>query len=349
MSGRWLGSLVLIVGLLPLTAAGQQIGSPPTTDQPTRFRSSVDLVSVTAVVRDRKGRFVRDLNQKDFEVAEAGVPRPILDFRSQTDGPVKLAVLFDVSGSMRLGSKASDARQAARQLFSAMKPADQAAIFVFDTLLHQVQGFTSNQTTLQASLDQVDRPYGQTSLYDAVAETARALGTDGGSGQLQQRSAVVVLTDGIDTKSRMTAEHVTTIASGIDVPVYVLAVMAPIDDPRQLESPGVFDEGALRNLSQWTGGELFITSAPAHVSVAARQIVDELRHQYVLAFAASSTRTGWRPLKVRARDRELTVRARAGYTAGGQIGSVADFQGTHITAEQVEPYKTNVERRRVND
>jgi VWFA-related protein len=262
---------------------------------------------------------------------------------------VKIAVLFDVSGSMRLGSKASDARQAARQLFSALKPGDQAGIFVFDTRLHELQGFTSNQTTLEAALDHVDTPYGQTSLYDAVAETARALGADGRSGALHQRSAVVVLTDGIDTKSLMTAEHVTTIASAIDVPVYVMAVMAPIDDPRQLESPGVVDEGALRNLSQWTGGELFMTSAPAHVSVAARQIVDELRHQYVLAFAASSTSTGWRPLKVRARDRELTVRARAGYTAGGQIGRVADFHGTLITAERVETHRTYVDRRRVND
>jgi len=73
-------------------------------------------------------------------------------------------------------------------------------------------------------------------------------------------------------------------------------------------------------LAQWTGGDLFVTSAPAHESVAARQIVDELRHQYVLAFAASPA-TGWRALDVKTRDRDLTVRARRGYAAGTRAGS----------------------------
>src|SRR5262249_11002469 len=75
-------------------------------------------------------------------------------------------------------------------------------------------------------------------------------------------------------------------------------------------------ETPLGSLAHWTGGELFTASAPAHASIAARQIVDELRHQYVLAFEAS-THAGWRPLEVRARDKDLIVRARAGYTAGG--------------------------------
>src|SRR5215203_6226478 len=64
------------------------------------FRSSVDVVSVSAVVRDRKGRFVGNLRQNDFIVAESGKALRILDFRAQSDGPVKLALLFDISGSM---------------------------------------------------------------------------------------------------------------------------------------------------------------------------------------------------------------------------------------------------------
>jgi len=80
-------------------------------------------------------------------------------------------------------------------------------------------------------------------------------------------------------------------------------------------------ETPLRALSRATGGDLFETSAPAHESVAARQIVDELRHQYVLAFAASSA-SGWHALTVRTSNRNLTVRARTGYTAGGHVGSL---------------------------
>ncbi|MEP6916681.1 MAG: VWA domain-containing protein [Acidobacteriota bacterium] len=312
-------ALALLPG--PVRAGTSQMQDPaPEPQGVTKFRSSIDVVSVSAVVRDRKGRFVGNLEKQDFIVAEDGQPRTILDFHAQTDGPVKLALLFDISGSMRVGSKAVDARQAALHLFSALRPTDEAAVFTFDTRLQRVSAFTSDVSVLDAALDHVEPPYGQTSLYDAAAETARAISSDGpGHAVIPQRSAVVIITDGIDTRSRLTAEQVTAVASGIDIPVYIIAVMSTIDDPRQSGMARTAAAGALENLARWTGGELFTASAPAHASVAARQIVDELRHQYRLAFEAS-TRPGWRPLEVRARDRDLTVRARAGYTVGTTDG-----------------------------
>ena len=126
-----------------------------------------------------------------------------------------------------------------------------------------------------------------------------------------------MLTDGIDTKSRLTAPEVSAIASNIDVPVYIVAVMSAVDDPRNADyGTGAMSSG-LSDLARWTGGDLFIAIAPAHASIAARQIVGEMRHQYMLAFEASP-RPGWRPLEVRARGRDSTVRARSGYTAGGE-------------------------------
>jgi Ca-activated chloride channel homolog len=285
---------------------------------PSTFRSSVDVVSVSAVVRDRKGRFVPNMGRTDFIVAENGKTRPILDFRAESDGPVKVALLFDISGSMRVGTKAVDARQAAVHILGALRPMDEAALFSFDTRLDRVTEFTSDVRVLEAALDHVESPFGQTSMYDAVAETARVVAAAGsGGGHLPQRSAVVVLTDGIDTRSRLTPEQVAAISSGIDVPVYILAVMSPIDDAR-VDGRGD-TPGPLSNLARWTGGEFFPVSAPAHASTAARQIVDELRHQYVLAFEASPS-PGWRPLEVRTRDRDLVVRARAGYTVAGTVG-----------------------------
>lgn len=323
MTVRW---RPLIVASMLLVLPGFGLAQQTSGEQaPARFKSSVDVVSVSAVVRDRKGRFVGDLDRTDFTVVEAGESRPILDFRAESDGPVKIAVLFDISGSMRLGSKAVDARQAARHIFSVMRPRDEAAVFAFDTKLVRVKDFTSDTASLDTALDAVEQPYGQTSLYDAVAQTARQVADAGrGAGRLPQRSAVVVLTDGIDTRSRLTPAQVTSIASTIDVPVYVVAVMATVDDPREVDGERVDQiSSALQNLSQWTGGELFTATAPAHASVAARQIVDELRHQYVLAFEASAIR-GWRPLQVSARNRNLVVRARAGYNAGGDNGSNFD-------------------------
>jgi VWFA-related protein len=308
--------LVASAALGPLESR-QQEGAPSQNPAP-RFKSAVDLVSVSAVVRDKKGRFVPHLSREDFIVVEGGERRPIVGFNAEADGPVKVAVLFDISGSMRVGTKAVDAQQAARHLFSSLKKDDQAALFAFDTQLEKVTGFTTDFKGLEARVDKVEPPFGQTSLFDAIAETAKAVADSvgGGTGRVPQRSAIVVLTDGIDTKSRLTAQEVSAIASSIDVPVYIIAVMSPVDDPRNPDyGTGALSSG-LTDLARWTGGDFFIAISPAHASIAARQIIGEMRNQYMLAFEASA-RAGWRALEVRARDREHVVRARSGYTAGG--------------------------------
>jgi VWFA-related protein len=308
--------LVASAALGPLES--RQQGGAPSPDPAPRFKSAVDLVSVSAVVRDKKGRFVPHLSREDFIVVEGGVRRPIVGFNAEADGPVKVAVLFDISGSMRVGTKAVDAQQAARHLFSSLKTGDQAALFAFDTQLEKVTGFTADFKGLESRVDKVEPPFGQTSLFDAIAETAKAVAdaVGGGTGRVPQRSAIVVLTDGIDTKSRLTAPEVSAIASSIDVPVYVVAVMSPVDDPRNPDyGTGALSSG-LTDLARWTGGDFFIAISPAHASIAARQIIGEMRNQYMLAFEASA-RAGWRALEVRARDREHVVRARSGYTAGG--------------------------------
>jgi Ca-activated chloride channel family protein len=287
------------------------------------FHSAVDLVSIAAVVRDRHGRFERGLKKEDFVVEEEGARRDIVDFRSDDNAPVRVALLFDVSGSMRLASRIDDARQTARQLLSALRlgaAEDEAAVFSFDMNLQSLQPFTTDPHAVEDALSRV-KPYGQTSLYDAIALTAREV-ADTKPGDIHRR-AVVVITDGIDTSSELTPEKVAAYASEIDVPVYVLTVASGVDRDamERAESIAGAAEGALRSLARWTGGELFVTSAPAHESIASRQIVDELRHQYVFAFAASPG-TGFRALSVRTKRKDLTVRARSGYSAGGRSGRV---------------------------
>jgi len=311
------------LGIESRVQAQSAVAAPTDQDaaQAPRFKSAVDLVSVSAVVRDKKGRFVPHLSREDFIVVEGGERRRIVGFNAEADGPVKVAVLFDISGSMRIGTKAVDAQQAARHLFSTLKTGDQAALFAFDTQLEKVTGFTTDFKGLESKVDKVDPPFGQTSLFDAIAETAKAVAESvGGNGRVPPRSAIVVLTDGIDTKSRLTAPEVSAIASSIDVPVYIVAVMSPVDDPRNPDyGTGALSSG-LTDLARWTGGDFFIAISPAHASIAARQIVGEMRNQYMLAFEASA-RGGLRALEVRARDRDHTVRARSGYTAGGATPS----------------------------
>jgi VWFA-related protein len=309
-------ALTLLLLRAPSVAVAQD--APAQQTRPT-FRSAVDVVSVAAVVRDKRGRFARNLKKDDFVVQEAGARRDIVDFRADDNAPVRVALLFDVSGSMRLASRLEEARQAARHLLSALRLSDgydEASVYSFDMNLQSLQPFTADAGAIETAISRVE-PYGQTSLYDAVAETAQGVADTPASDR--HRRAVVVFTDGLDTTSLLKPQQVAAIASGIDVPVYVVTVLTQGERDRE-DAREQIEESPLRSLARWTGGDLFMTSAPAHESIAARQIVDELRHQYVLAFPASATR-GWRPLDVKMKDRDLIVRARSGYSAGARAGS----------------------------
>ena len=303
----WARCVAASVLLASLGLSGQSLGQTPPL---AAFKSSVDLVRVAAVVRDRKGRFVPDLAARDLEILDAGEPQSITDFRHDLGG-VSVALLFDISGSME--GHLPNAREAATHVLSWLDAArDEAAVFAFDTELDELAPFTSGMRTLPDSMLRMTA-FGQTSLHDAVAQTARRAGQREG-----RRRAVVVLTDGVDTASRLTPPEVSAIAADIDVPIYVVGVVAGIDNPSAdvatLSTERLALEGPLADLAAWTGGHVFVASTPAQRSAAARQIVDELRHQYLIAFPSSGT-PGWHPLVVRARDKTLIVRARSGYIA----------------------------------
>lgn len=288
-------------------ASGQEAQPRPT------FRSGVDLVTVRAVVRDGRGRPVTNLQSQDFMLIDRGVARRISSF-DQDPGPVGLALLFDVSGSMDVAAKLERAREASYFLLTALRSGqDEAAIYAFDSRLHLVQPFTTDIDRLRGRLSTVE-PWGVTSLHDAIAAAAESVGS-----QKARRRALVVLTDGIDTSSRLSAAEVSRIASAIDVPVYVMAIVSPIDlqdtSGRRDERSDAERQGTLADLARWTGGQLLSTTSSAQSSQTARRIIDELRYQYLIAFEPG-TQPGWHPLEVRVRHKEYIVQARSGYVAG---------------------------------
>jgi Ca-activated chloride channel family protein len=303
--GKLITGAAIAAAVLTLDVAAA-LGQEPV---PT-FKSSVDIVRVAAVVRDHRGRFVQDLTARDFEVLDGGQPRKISDFHRDVTG-VSVAVLLDVSGSMQ--GHLPNAREAARHLLSWLDVRDEAAVFTFDTQLQEVTPFTAGLKTLPDAVTNVV-PFGETSLHDAIASTAQRLGERDG-----RRRAVVVLTDGQDNASRMRPSEVSALASNMDVPVYIFGIVPSIDNPSADVATTSADRsaltGPLADLAAWTGGHTFVASTPAQRSLAARQIIDELRHQYLIAFE-SSGKPGWHPLVVRARNKDLTVRARSGYIAG---------------------------------
>jgi len=302
--------LVLCLGRQGASATSNQASQPSGQAPTITFKAGVDLVRVAAVVRDRKGRFVQDLTMRDFEVLDGGSARTIADFRRDETG-VSIAVLFDVSGSME--GRLVDAREAARHVLSWLDERDEAAVFTFDTRLDERTPFTKGLKTLPDTVGTVV-PFGATSLHDAIASAAKRVGEREG-----RRRAVVVFTDGADNASRLKPGDVALAASEIDVPVYVFGIAKSIDNPAEETATisavqSVF-VGPLSDLATRTGGHTFVASTPGQRSIAARQIIDELRHQYLIAFESSGA-PGWHPLVVRARNKDLIVRARSGYLAG---------------------------------
>jgi VWFA-related protein len=281
------------------------------------FKAGVDLVTVSATVRDRKGRLVSGLEARDFEVMDGGERRAISQFRTDR-APLSLAILFDVSGSMDVAERMTAARFAAHHLLSWLEPGrDEAALFAFDSRLHEVAPFTVDTRALNGALGEVD-PFGATSLHDAIAQAA-----DRVAARNHPRRAVVVLTDGIDTSSAMTPAQVSAVASSIDVPVYVIATVLPIDDPSSdratpqagLRAPAHI--GTVEDLARWTGGAFHYASGPASASKAAKDVVDELRHLYLIGFEPGAAR-GWHPIEIRTRDASHSVRARGGYSVSAR-------------------------------
>ncbi|HMF95145.1 MAG TPA: VWA domain-containing protein [Vicinamibacterales bacterium] len=279
----------------------------------TTFKSTVDVVTIQASVRDHKGKVLTGLTPTDFEVRDNGQLRPILSLRSDRQSPISIALLVDMSGSMRLESKAGLARQSYASILSQLRDGqDEVAVFTFDSALHERRGFTRDLSTLKGALDTFDA-FGTTSLYDATAEAAR---------RLAERSAalkaIIVLTDGIDTSSSMTATEVSGLASSIDVPVFMVATVPSIDQRIMMETAErstSSDAADLRDLAEWTGGQFVFASSLLESVVASSKLIDELRQQYILAIEAAAGRE-WRRLDVRVRRPAATVKARSGYFAG---------------------------------
>lgn len=310
MQFRRLPSLLLcaflVIGPRPSPTAAQE-PEPQAT-----FKAGVDLVSVAAVVRDKKGRVVRTLTTRDFVVTEGGTPRTIVNLQADANAPASVALLVDGSGSMRLGSAAESSQQICDVILGSLRrEQDLAALLSFDTRLLTLREFTDEFETIRTGLTEVDA-FGQTSIYDAIAGAAATV-----ADRAQNRRAVVVITDGGDNASTYSPEEVAWIASTIDVPVYVFAVgeMNPI--PTSPDQSGPAQRNALFELARATGGDYFYAWSPTLVRESTSRLIDELRHQYLIAFEPATQR-GLRRIEVHTRKSDLRVRSRKWYSSGGE-------------------------------
>ena len=288
--------LVLVGGASP---AGEQRGAVP------RFRSGIDLVKVTATVRDAAGRLVGNLTRDDFEVLEDGRPQRITQFH-QGRVPVSLGVVLDVSQSM-LGQRMDDARAALRRfLVDLLQPDDEVFLMVFNHDPRLEAPWTLGPSRLRGRLDGV-RPYGATAIYDALV-MALPLFAD----RAHDRAAVVLISDGSDTASDVSREDVRWQIRLSDAFVYAVG----IDAPERRPINDRVNARVLRDITAESGGYTEVISDSPELAPATERISEELNHQYTLAYAPSRPPDGrYHRIQVRIRGGDYRVRARRGYVA----------------------------------
>lgn len=314
--------LRLLAGILGLAlAAAAQADIPPS------IKVDVDVVSLLCSVRDKKGALVADLTKEDFEVFEDGKKQEIRYFNRETDLPLTIGLLVDVSISQE--GLISAERRAASQFFSqVLGKKDVAFLISFGSEAELLQDFTNSQKLLRAALDGlrvVSTPTGimpgpvptasqprGTILFDAVylAANEKLRGEVG-------RKAIILITDGIDQGSRVKLTEAVESAHKADAIIYSIYYY----DPAFYRGRGGFgfggSDGDLRRLSEETGGRLMKVDRRRPLEDIFNDIQREMRSQYALGYTPSNPAKdgSFRRLEIRPRNRDLKVQARKGYYA----------------------------------
>ena len=301
-SSRTVIGLAILVAVTLATTV-DSVG--PQTDGVRRFRSGVDLVKVTATVRDADGRLVGDLVRDDFEIFEDGKPQLITQF-DRGRVPLSLGIVLDISQSM-YGRRMDDARFALRRfLVDLLEPTDEAFLLVFNHDPKLEAPWTLGPSRLHSRLETV-RPYGATAIYDALT-MALPMFAD----RTHNRAAIVLISDGADTASDATRGDVRQQIRRSEAFVYAVGIDAierrPINDR--------VNERLLRSLTAESGGYAEVIHDSPELTPATERIAAELNHQYTLGYAPADPPDGrYHRIRVRVRQRDYVVRARHGYVA----------------------------------
>jgi Ca-activated chloride channel family protein len=257
---------------------------------------------------------VTNLKRQEFTVLEDGRPQPILHFTAGPAVSARVLILVDASGSMNGELKVASARMAATQFLAALSPEDQVALAGFDSEYWGIVGWTKDRRKVEEGFKDL-KPFGSTALHDALDHAARDLASHG-----EGRRALVVITDGVDTASKETADAVIARSRALDVPIYAVSVVAPIDDPRSDVFAGkdratIVGEGRalLEKYASFSGGAAFVVSDFAGLKRAADLIALEFRHQYRLGYDPPEGPSRFRRVEVRTTRKGVLVRTRSGY------------------------------------
>lgn len=286
-------------------------------DTPT-FSTSVKVVDLLAVVRTRKGEIINNLTKEDFSVLENGRPQGIRYFSRETDLPLTIGLLVDTSVSQ---IKLLDAERASTFHFLDQvlrEDKDHVFLMQFDMAVMTRQALTSSRRKLEDTLALVDAPTraelmqqtgGGTLLYDAVVQACKTMKDQ------QNRKALIMMTDGVDTGSDLTLADAIDAAQRADTLVYSILFSDPGAYGLGFDEPN--GRKVLQHLSKETGGGFFEVSKKRNIDQVFGVIEQELRSQYSLGFVSDQPVrvSEFRELQVAIREKGLIVQSRDRYWA----------------------------------
>lgn len=298
------------------TAPSQSPPQKPAQNEPqagdtiATFKSDVKLVNVFATVTDKNGAPIATLKQGDFKIFEDGVPQKIAVFNRESELPLSIVMALDTSLSTK---KDLPLELASAQKFahSILRPIDGLSIYQFSEIVDEVQNFTADLKRIDRAIARV-RSGSATALYDAMYLGSKALIPR------QGRKVMVVITDGGDTVSRVNYQEAVRAAQIAEAIVYPI-IMVPIEASAGRDLGG---EHALIQIARDTGGKYYYATSIAQLDQVFKQISDELRTQYLLAYYPSRRTAGdFRKIEVEVDPQtkdtpdvaDLNVRHRSGY------------------------------------
>ncbi len=273
----------------------------------TTLKVDVRLVNVFVTVTDQHGAPISHLTKDNFKLSEDGVEQKISVFDKESALPLSIILAVDTSLSTKkdLPLELASARHFAHAI---LRPVDGLAVFEFSEVVNEVVPFTPDLKTIDRGIDRI-RVGSATALYDALYLGSRALT------RRQGRKVMVVITDGGDTVSKVDYRDAVRAAQEAEAIVYSLIVV-PVEASAGRDTGG---EHALIQLSEDTGGKYYYASSLAQLDSAFRQISDELRTQYLLAYYPSRrySNSEFRRLQVKVNGipdgTDSKVRYRTGY------------------------------------
>jgi len=323
--------LIFIVGaaLLAQTPQQKQQQKKAEPEEMPTIKVDVDIVSILASVRDKKGTLIPNLEQKDFTVLEDGKPQPIKYFTRETDLPLTIGLLIDVSGSQQ--NLIQIERDAASQFFSqVLRKKDEAFLLSFGEEAELLQDYTNSPKLLTSAMRDLRVSSGVggigpgpvptaggprgTVLYDAIYLAAsEKLKNEVG------RKVLVVITDGVDQGSRLPMSEAIMAAQKADAVIYSIEY----SDPSAYGGWGVISlgggggHGPLTKMSDETGGHVYTVKGKTTLDVVFKELQDEMRSQYAIGYTPlNDNKDGsYRKLDIKLSNKDLKAQARKGYYA----------------------------------